>query len=156
MNNSKQQFTQSIKKGANYTEDNQNYMQKDGNALVNNANSVSIKGKLYNIEEQSNNIAVDINGNATDADLLKTQKNSLNEILKVKLSETREILTDKLNSMEDGMRRYFEDQMKENNNYIKQLDLLIKEKVELTSNIQSLEARLKYLEDQIGYDDFES
>lgn len=146
MSNTKPQFTQSIKKGSMYDD---NQYNKDG-SMVNNANSVTIKGKLFNIEEEVNNLQVDLNGNLSDVQLIETDKNSVNSILKTKLHEVHSNLTNQLDTIEDWMRKYFEDQKKENNNYIKQLQNLKKEKNEITSNINSLEARLKCLEDNIG------
>ena len=52
------------------------------------------------------------------------------------------------------MRRYFDDQTRENNKYLQQLEYLKKEKSELNGKVIQLENRLKELEDTIGYDEY--
>jgi hypothetical protein len=153
MNSSKysqQGMTSTKIKGNNNDE---NISQKDANS-VNNANAVSLKGKIFHLEDESNNVAVDIQGNLTDSHLLKTERESIHGILKTKLSETKEILNSQVQSMSDAMHRYFEDQNRENQKYVQQLEYLKKEKSELNTKIISLESRLKELEDIVGLDDY--
>ena len=146
---SQQRITQKVK--SSHNEDNISF--KDGNSL-NNANAVSLKGKLFSIEEEANNVSNDIQANQTDANLLKTEKESIHAILRQKLSETKSILTNQIDTLKDSMKRYYEDQNRENNKYLQQLDYLKKEKAELNSKVIQLENRLKELEDVVGVDDY--
>lgn len=153
MNSSKysQQGMTSTKIKGNLNDE--NISQKEANS-VNNANAVSLKGKIFHLEEESNNVTVDIHGNLTDSQLLKTERESIHGILKTKLSETKEILNSQVQSMSDSMHRYFDDQNRENQKYVQQLEYLKKEKSELNTKIISLESRLKELEDIVGVDDY--
>lgn len=151
MNTSKYSQGVNQKVKSNVNED--NLSMKEANTL-NTANAISLKGKIFHIEDEANSVAVDVQGNLTDSNLLKTEKDSIHSILKTKLSEARSILRNQIDTMKDSMRRYFEDQNRENNKYLQQVEYLKKEKGELNNKVFQLETRLKELEDVVGIDEY--
>lgn len=137
----------------NYNDaDGGNVSTKDGN--VNNANSVSLKGKIFNIEEEISMQSSETKDISTDVQLLKTDTDSVHGILLQKLNETNEVLRDQLIKMKESMRRYFEDQSRENNKYQQLLEQLKKDKTELSGKVLQLENKMKDLEEVVGLDNY--
>lgn len=140
-------------KNSNYNDlDGGNASIKEGN--LNNANSVSLKGKLFNIEEEISIQASETKEISTDVQILKTETDSVHGILLQKLNESNEVLRDQLLKMKESMRRYFEEQNRENKKSQQLLEQLKIEKTELSGKVLQLENKMKDLEELVGVDDY--
>ena len=81
---------------------------------TNSANAATLKGKLQSLEEQIQSVADEMNGHKKDVTSLKNEKDTLQEILKMKTHEVKVNLLQELNKVEDEMKRHFSHQTSEN------------------------------------------
>ena len=68
---------------------------------TNSANAATLKGKLQSLEEQIQSVADEMNGHKKDVTSLKNEKDTLQEILKMKTHEVKVNLLQELNKVED-------------------------------------------------------
>ena len=157
MNASQSKFSQSQMRKTNQTNpgefgnSNIGNLTKTGNnfGATNSANAATLKGKLQSLEEQIQSVADEMNGHKKDVTSLKNEKDTLQEILKMKTHEVKVNLLQELNKVEDEMKRHFAHQSSENG----RLQQLKAEKTALQNQLIALQRRISDLEMQVGTDD---
>ena len=109
MNNSNKQFnpTQGTMKKLKDNETNSFNTLNKNDIGVNNQNSASLKGKLSILEESINEIANEMNAHKNEVNHLKSEKDSIQELLKSKHDEVKNTLIQDLNKVEEEMKRHF-------------------------------------------------
>lgn len=130
-------------------------MTQSGNNFggANSSNAATLKGKLQGLEEQIQLVADEMNGHKKDVISLKNEKDTLQEILKLKTQEVKGTLLQELNKVEDEMRRHFSHQKAENGRLQQQISSLKAEKTSLQNQLMGLQRRITDLEMQVGTDD---
>ena len=94
-----------------------------------------------------------MNGHKKDVIQLKNEKETLQEILKLKTHEVKNTLLQELNKVEDEMKRHFSHQRSENGRLQQQISTLKAEKTVLQNQLIALQRRIADLEMQVGTDD---
>ena len=94
-----------------------------------------------------------MNGHKKDVTSLKNEKDTLQEILKMKTHEVKVNLLQELNKVEDEMKRHFAHQSSENGRLQQQIASLKAEKTALQNKLIALQRRISELEMQVGTDD---
>ena len=85
--------------------------------------------------------------------VLKNEKDTLQEILKMKIHEIKVNSLQELNKVEDEMKRHFSHQSAENGRLQQQIASLKAEKTALQNQLIALQRRISDLEMQVGTDD---
>ena len=119
----------------------------------NSSNAATLKGKLASLEEQIQLVADEMNTHKKDVVSLKNEKDTLQEILKLKTHEVKNTLLQELNKVEDEMKRHFSHQTSENSRLQQQITSLKAEKTALQNQLIALQRRISDLEMQVGSDD---
>ena len=119
----------------------------------NSSNAATLKGKLSSLEEQIQLVADEMNTHKKDVVSLKNEKDTLQEILKLKTHEVKNTLLQELNKVEDEMKRHFSHQTSENSRLQQQITSLKAEKTALQNQLIALQRRISDLEMQVGTDD---
>jgi hypothetical protein len=94
-----------------------------------------------------------MNTHKKDVTSLKTEKDTLQELLQLKTREVKSTLLQELNKVEDEMKRHFSHQKAENSRLQQQISQLKTEKTVLQNQSISLQRRITDLEMQVGNDD---
>jgi chromosome segregation ATPase len=131
-------------------------MTQSGNnfgATNNSSNAASLKGKLQSLEDAIQQVAEEMNTHKKDVTSLKNEKDTLQEILKLKTHEVKTTLVQELNKVEEEMKRHFSHQKAENSRLQQQISLLKTEKTVLQNQLIALQRRITDLEMQVGNDD---
>ena len=82
--------------------------------------------------------------------MLKSEKETLEEVLNRKAMEVKKNLEDEANRVDSEMRQAFKQQKAENNRLQQQATLLKQEKTNLQQNLLALQRRIGELELQVG------
>ena len=127
--------------------------QTGNNFGANSSNAATLKGKLASLEEQIQIVADEMNTHKKDVVSLKNEKDTLQEILKLKTHEVKNTLLQELNKVEDEMKRHFSHQTSENSRLQQQITSLKAEKTALQNQLIALQRRISDLEMQVGTDD---
>ena len=122
-------------------------------ATANSSNPATLKGKWASLEEQIQLVADEMNTHKNDVISLKNEKDTLQEILKLKTHEVKNTLLQELNKVEDEMKRHFSHQTSENSRLQQQITSLKAEKTALQNQLIALQRRISDLEMQVGSDD---
>ena len=144
MNASQSKFNQSQMQRTNQTNpgefnaSNLGNLTQTGNNFnaTNSANAATLKGKLASLEEQIQLVADEMNNHKKDVVSLKNEKDTLQEILKMKTHEVK-----------------FSHQTSENSRLQQQITSLKAEKTTLQNQLIALQRRISDLEMQVGTDD---
>lgn len=120
---------------------------------VNSSNAASLKGKLQTLEDSIQGVADEMNNHKKDVAMLKTEKDTLQDMLKTKTHEVKSTLLQELNKVEDEMKRHFSHQKAENSRLQQQISQLKTEKTVLQNQLIALQRRISDLEMQVGNDD---
>lgn len=118
-----------------------------------NAGSASLKGKLLSLEELVKSITEEMNVHKKEVQLLRSEKDALENILNMKISDVRKSLMSEIARVEDEMKRHFAHQKAENFRLQQQITQLKGEKTALHAQMMKLQSRISELESQIGADD---
>lgn len=94
-----------------------------------------------------------MNAHKKDVTALKTEKDTLQEMLKIKTHEVKQTLSQELNKVEEEMKRHFSHQKAENSRLQQQISQLKTEKTVLQNQLIALQRRITDLEMQVGNDD---
>ena len=127
--------------------------QTGNNFASSDPNTATLKGKLQSIEELIQVVADEMNSHKTDVMSLKNEKDTLEDILKLKTREVKNILLKRLGKIEDEMKRHFSHQTAENGRLQQQISALKAEKTALQNQLGGLLRRISDLEQQVGVDD---
>lgn len=98
-------------------------------------------------------VAEEMNTHKKDVTSLKTEKDTLQEMLKLKTHEVKSTLVQELNKVEEEMKRHFSHQKAENSRLQQQISQLKTEKTVLQNQLIALQRRITDLEMQVGNDD---
>lgn len=153
MNNSKQMnpSQSNIKRGTNnYNESSTANKQEHG---INSSNSASLKGKLTILEDSIEDVKNEMTQHKLEVSQFKSEKDSIQEMLKTKTHEVKESLINELLKVEEEMKRHFSHQKAENSRLQQQISQLKTEKTVLSSQLLYLKRRIEELEMQVGNDD---
>lgn len=122
------------------------------NSLTN-AGSASLKGKLLSLEELVKSITEEMNIHKKEVQLLRSEKETLETILNMKISDVRNSLMNEIAKVEDEMKKHFAHQKAENFRLQQQITQLKGEKTALHAQMMKLQSRISELESQVGADD---
>ena len=100
-------------------------------------NATSLKGKLVSLEETIMQVADDVSSNKKEVTSLTTEKNSLQELLKLRIHEVRNNIFTELGKLDDELSRHYKHQKSENNKVFQLLAQLKQEKITLNNTINS-------------------
>ena len=117
------------------------------------ASAATLKGKLQTLEESISIVAEEMNAHKKEVASLKSEKDSLTELLRLKNNEVKQTLTQELNKVEEEMKRHFAHQKAENSRLQQQISQLKTEKTVLSNQLQAIQRRIVDLEMQVGNDD---
>lgn len=101
----------------------------------NTSNAASLKGKLQTLEDAIQLVADEMNAHKKDVSSLKTEKDSLQEMLRLKTQEVKQNLISELNKVDDEMKRHFAHQKAENSRLQQQISQLKTEKTVLQNQL---------------------
>lgn len=124
-----------------------------GSGGANSAAAASLKGKLTNLEDLVKGITEEMNFHKKEVQLLRSEKDTLEKVLDMKISDVRKSLMSEISRVEDELKRHLAHQKAENSRLQQQINKLKDDKTELTTQMMRLEARIRELEGQIGVDD---
>ena len=128
---------------------------------MNATNATSLKGKLQSLEETIMQVSDEVNSNKKEVTSLTTEKNTLQELLKLRMHEVRNNLFTELGKLDDELGRHYKHQKSENSKLAQLLSQLKLEKTTLSNTINSnligikilgLQRRMTDLEVQVGSD----
>ncbi|EGR29570.1 hypothetical protein IMG5_153420 [Ichthyophthirius multifiliis] len=113
-------------------------------------NPACLKGKIKNIEETAKLISDQLSKHKIDFKMLKTEKNTLEQVLKVKNSDIKNTLSNELKRLEDEMKRHFIHQKAESGRIQNQINNLKAEKAALSQTLNGLDNRIFDMENGVG------
>ena len=105
------------------------------------------------MQESVNQLSDDMIGHKKEVNNLMSEKNSLGDLLRLKLSEMRESLFSDLNKVDDELKSHMNFQRNENAKLYQIISDLKIEKTELQKQLQSLNQRYSDLDMTVGQDD---
>lgn len=115
--------------------------------------SASLKGKLLGLEELVRSITEEMNYHKKEVQILRSEKDTLESVLNMKISDVRKSLMNEIARVEDEMKRHFAHQKAENSRLQQQITQLKGEKTSLQQQLLGLQRRIAELENQIGNED---
>jgi chromosome segregation ATPase len=118
-----------------------------------NTGSASLKGKLLNLEELVRSITEEMNFHKKEVQILRSEKDTLENVLNMKINDVRKSLMNEIARVEDEMKRHFAHQKAENSRLQQQITQLKGEKTSLQQQLLALQRRISELETQIGAED---
>jgi chromosome segregation ATPase len=121
-----------------------------GSTLSFSGGSSSLKGKLLGLEELVRSLNDDINNHKKEIQILRSEKDTLESVLNMKVMDVRKTLMNELSRVEDEMKRHFAHQKAENSRLQQQITSLKGEKTALQQQLLALQRRISELESQIG------
>mmetsp|Transcript_4995 Transcript_4995/g.7524 ORF Transcript_4995/g.7524 Transcript_4995/m.7524 type:complete len:153 (-) Transcript_4995:397-855(-) len=117
------------------------------------SNSASLKGKLLNLEELIRSITEEMNLHKKEVQNLRSEKDTLENVLNMKINDVRKALMNEINRVEAEMKNHFSHQKAENSRLQQQITQLKGEKTSLQQQLMALQRRIAELETQVGEDD---
>lgn len=115
--------------------------------------SASLKGKLLSLEELVRSITEEMNYHKKEVQILRSEKDTLEGVLNMKITDVRKSLMNEIARVEDEMKRHFAHQKAENSRLQQQITQLKGEKTSLQQQLLGLQRRIAELENQIGNED---
>jgi len=101
----------------------------------NSSNSASLKGKIHTIEESMTLCQDEMNSHKKDVNSVKTERDSLQEMLKLKIDEIKHNLMDDVGKIEDELNKHFNNSKGDNGKLMMELNKLKNEKTELQKTL---------------------
>jgi|Transcript_27824 hypothetical protein len=80
----------------------------------NTAGSASLKGKLLSLEEMIRSLTEEMNYHKKEVQVLRTEKDTLENVLNMKINDVRKSLMNEIYRVEEEMKRHFAHQKAEN------------------------------------------
>lgn len=115
--------------------------------------SASLKGKLLSLEEMIRSITEEMNFHKKEVQILRSEKDTLENVLNMKINDVRKSLMNEINRVEEEMKRHFSHQKAENSRLQQQITQLKGEKTALQQQLLALQRRISELESQVGSDE---
>ena len=112
--------------------------------------SASLKAKLLQLENMMHSITEEINFQKKEVQILRSEKDTLEDVLNRKAAEVKKSLEEEVNRVDSEMRTSFKQQKAENNRLQQQATVLKQEKTNLQQNLLALQRRIGELELQVG------
>ncbi|CAG9321029.1 unnamed protein product [Blepharisma stoltei] len=112
--------------------------------------SASLKGKLLSLEEMIRSITEEMNFHKKEVQILRSEKDTLENVLNMKINDVRKSLMSEINRVEEEMKRHFSHQKAENSRLQQQITQLKGEKTALQQQLLALQRRISELESQVG------
>jgi chromosome segregation ATPase len=119
----------------------------------NTSGGASLKGKLLSLEEMIRAITEEMNYHKKEVQSLKSEKDTLENVLNMKINDVRKSLMNEIYRVEEEMKRHFAHQKAENSRLQQQITQLKGEKTALQQQLLALQRRISELEMQVGSDD---
>ena len=104
---------------------------------MNSTNAASLKGKLQSLEESILQVSDETSINKKEVTSLATEKNSLQELLKLRVHEVRNNLFTEMSKLDEELGRHYKHQKSENIKLAQLLAQLKQEKMNLSHTINS-------------------
>ena len=104
---------------------------------ANSTNATSLKGKLISLEETIMQVSDEVNINKKEITSVTTEKNSLQELLKLRIHEVRNNLFTELGKLDEELNRHYRHQKSENTKLAQLLAQLKQEKININNTINS-------------------
>lgn len=117
------------------------------------AGASSLKGKLQGLEEHIKSVTEELNFHKKEVSVLKTEKDTLEKMLHMKLADARKSLGNEIFRVEEEMKRHFQHQKAENSRLQQQITVIKGEKTALQQQLLALQRRISELELQVGQED---
>lgn len=112
--------------------------------------SASLKGKLLSLEEMIRQITEEMNFHKKEVQILRSEKDTLENVLNMKVNDVRKSLMNEIARVEEEMKRHFSHQKAENSRLQQQITQLKGEKTALEQQLIALQRRISELENQVG------
>lgn len=112
--------------------------------------SASLKGKLLSLEEMIRSITEEMNFHKKEVQILRSEKDTLENVLNMKINDVRKSLMSEIARVEEEMKRHFSHQKAENSRLQQQITQLKGEKTALQQQLLALQRRISELENQVG------
>ncbi|CAG9330550.1 unnamed protein product [Blepharisma stoltei] len=112
--------------------------------------SASLKGKLLSLEEMIRQITEEMNFHKKEVQILRSEKDTLENVLNMKVNDVRKSLMNEISRVEEEMKRHFSHQKAENSRLQQQITQLKGEKTALEQQLIALQRRISELENQVG------
>jgi chromosome segregation ATPase len=120
---------------------------------VSGVQQASLKGKLVNMEMLVRQITDEMNAYKREAQAIKSDKETLEQVLAAKIGDCEGNLRTELGRVEDEMNRNISHQKAENSRLQQQINQLKADKEELRNQIDALTQRIDELEMSVGDDE---
>ncbi|CAI2384249.1 unnamed protein product [Moneuplotes crassus] len=119
-------------------------------STVGGGSSSSLKSKILQLENHMGNIIEEINLQKREVQMLRSEKETLEEVLTRKAEDMKKALEEECGRVDSDMRQSFKGQKALNNKLQQQATLLKQEKTNLQQNLLALQRRIGELELQVG------
>ena len=115
-------------------------------------NTAHLKGKLSNMTETCRQLHENLNTHKKEVQILRSEKETLENVLTMKCQDTRKALTNELHRVQEEINRHYGTMRAESVRLNQQLGNLKTEKTALEKEIVRMTKRVEELEDAIGKD----
>jgi chromosome segregation ATPase len=115
--------------------------------------SASLKGKLLSLEEMIRSLTEEMNFHKKEVQILRSEKDTLENVLNMKINDVRKSLMNEIYRVEEEMKRHFAHQKAENSRLQQQITQLKGEKTALQQQLIALQRRISELEMQVGHEE---
>lgn len=115
-------------------------------------NTAHLKGKLNNLMETSRQLHEHLNTHKKEVQILRSEKETLENVLTMKCQDTRKALTNELHRVQEEITRHYGVMRAESVRLNQSMQTLKSEKTALEKEIIRMTKRIEDLEDQIGKD----
>lgn len=111
---------------------------------------ISLKNKLLSLEDQIQEASKKMNQIKKETSSLKVEKDTLQEMVRIKKQEIRRIIAQEISRVDEEMKRYFAHQKAENSRLSQQLVQFRNDKVIFNQLLAEINKKIRDLELQIG------
>lgn len=115
-------------------------------------NTAHLKGKLNNLNDTIRQLQEFLNTHKKEVQILRSEKETLEQVLTMKQGDTKKALTNELHRVEEEIKRHYANQKAEGTRLQQQLTQLKNDKTALEKDIIRMQKRIEELELQIGSD----
>lgn len=111
---------------------------------------ISLKNKLLSLEDQIQEASKKMNQIKKETSSLKVEKDTLQEMVRIKKQEIRRIIAQEISRVDEEMKRYFAHQKAENSRLSQQLVQFRNDKIIFNQLLAEINKKIRDLELQIG------
>ena len=117
-----------------------------------NENTAHLKGKLASLTDTCRQLHENLNAHKKEVQILRSEKETLENVLTMKCQDTRKALTNELHRVQEDIARHYGVMRSESVRLNQQLGNLKTEKMALEKEVVRMTKRIEELEDAIGKD----